>query len=246
MRQISLTGTSANAGYNKVCTRHEFSNLEDLLAITSHNNWCPAVFRDNSRHSSSVESLDIIGLDIDSGCTIAQAQEYFKEYKYLLQPSRHHQKEKSTKGGKVKPACDRFRLILELEQPITDKQIFTTTVQMLLLRFPFIDAGALTIERFFFMSSSEGLFHPGNLLSVASPSLLRGRLSGESIAFIQEGKVRLNWNETLYRVARDFNQQGYGEDDLREVMERWTTRFPGMEGTTSAADNTTIQRAFVG
>ena len=63
--------------------------------------------------SNSIGVQNTLWLDFDDGITLEEAKEKFKDYWYVIYPSMHHQKEKDGK-----PACDRFRVVLKVKEPM--------------------------------------------------------------------------------------------------------------------------------
>lgn len=67
---------------------------------------------------------------------------------------------------------------------------------------------------------------------------LKGRLANSTKQFLEEGAPDGQWNQTLYKAARDFLQQGYSESEFLEQAEQIT-------GHLDHNDRLTIRSAFM-
>jgi len=120
-----------------------FKSLERVITTRTYS--C-GLFKDNHRTSKNFTEAHVIGLDFDDGLSIEGAKEAFKDYKYIIAPTKNHQKEK---GGIV---ADRFRVILFLSEPITDGAVFKSTARHLLIKFPQADHACKDAARMFYQS----------------------------------------------------------------------------------------------
>lgn len=97
-------------GYEYVeCTTDAFTDLIlNAKALSAQK------FKDGHRcASNSIGVQNTLWLDFDDGLTIEQAKEKFKDYWYVIYTSMNHQKEKHGL-----PACDRFRVVLKVKEPM--------------------------------------------------------------------------------------------------------------------------------
>ena len=97
-------------GYEYVeCTTDAFTDL-----ILNSKALSAQRFKDG--HRCAVNSIGVqntLWLDFDEGITIEEAKEKFKDYWYVIYTSMNHQKEKHGL-----PACDRFRVVLKVKEPM--------------------------------------------------------------------------------------------------------------------------------
>lgn len=131
-------------------------SLEELAEKITTHDWAPGTFSDSHRHAESWTGTDLLIYDVDEGLTLAEAEKRLDESKlqYVLLTSRNHQKEKRS-GKKVKPACDRFRIILPLEARITEVSIYRATWAAWMQDLcPEADKAAKDPARFFYHSPS--------------------------------------------------------------------------------------------
>ncbi len=77
---------------------------------------------DTKAKADAIHLESFIALDIDSGLSLDEAEAILlgSPWAFILGTTRNHQKVKTTRGGQIKPACDRFRVILPLESPMDE------------------------------------------------------------------------------------------------------------------------------
>jgi hypothetical protein len=85
----------------------------------------------------------LCALDFDGGTSVDEAAELFSKYNHIIAASRNHQKDK---GGVT---CDRFRVVLEFERPITDVKEFEFNMAYYTRKFR-SDPQAKDAARFFY------------------------------------------------------------------------------------------------
>lgn len=97
-------------GYEYVeCTTDAFTDL-----ILNSKALSAQRFKDGHRcAANSIGVQNTLWLDFDEGITIEEAKEKFKDYWYVIYTSMNHQKEKHGL-----PACDRFRVVLKVKEPM--------------------------------------------------------------------------------------------------------------------------------
>lgn len=87
------------------------------------------VFAGGKRKQENFQEASLVILDFDDGPSIAEVQEMFKEYSYVLATTKSHQQEK---GGVVH---DRFRLILPGDYTFTARAEFRQFMQAMTERY---------------------------------------------------------------------------------------------------------------
>lgn len=113
--------------------RQTITSINDLSHIICSSTWSHSIFAKRHRNNKNFLQTNLIVLDVDSGCTIEDAKQLFKSYTHIIGTTRSHQKDKN---GLV---CDRFRVILFLDKPITSSNDFKATWYKLQEEYPFID-----------------------------------------------------------------------------------------------------------
>jgi uncharacterized protein DUF5906 len=101
----------------------EISNIEDAREVFCNYSYSPHEWINGNRNDGNYLRSFFIVADYDSGMTINQAKQKFKEYQHIIVTSRTHQKVKETHIdiGKV----DRFHVIFPLQNFITDKSVYS-------------------------------------------------------------------------------------------------------------------------
>lgn len=196
--------------------------------------WSPGVFKSNYRNLVNFESMEVIGLDFDSGMSLEEAGIRFSGYQHLIGLSRSHQKEKPKgKSGVVLPACDRFRVVLRLSRPIKDDDTYKATFNHLLTLFPGADKQCSDASRFFYpctaieQGDNEGLtidpVEPPPKAEKPKRELTkdeRGRLARSTLEFITVGTYdkEKGRHPSLFKAAKDLQEQGFDEADSLEIL----------------------------
>lgn len=229
------------------CLQCEAENLEQLAETIIKNDWSQGLFKDNYRKAENFYHADVIGLDVDDGLSLEDAKKCFREYQHIIIPSKSHG---LSKNGKI---ADRFRVVLPLSQTITKKEIYSATWESLFQRFPFIDKAAKDCSRFYYscphpiasinligrtVDLAEDL--PGNSAPLLIDNVLphaKGRLSNATNGFLVYGAPHGQWNDSLYKAAKDAQQNGWTE-------ELFLTKAKNITGSLDEKDRATIQSAF--
>lgn len=104
------------------------ATLENIADAIEFYEWSPCVFMNGHRRSVNFIEASYIGLDFDEGMKLQWALDHFAPYAAIIGTTRHHQIEKVQSTGKVLPACDRFRVIVRLQEKITDLETMKATL----------------------------------------------------------------------------------------------------------------------
>ena len=118
---------------NTSCKRKEIKSMADLEAIVTTKNWSSSLFKSDYRTARNFLQSHLMVLDVDDGCSLDQATQLFKDYKHVIGITRSHQQ---YKNGII---CDRFRVILFLENPIRSNADFKSTWNEIQKQYPFVD-----------------------------------------------------------------------------------------------------------
>lgn len=234
------------------CQRIDPPTLKALAEFTLLFNWSPFVYTDNYRKGDNWEGSDLFVFDIDENCSIKEAQELFKDYKYVITTTRNHQKEKEISSGKFKPACDRFRIVIPLTQRIIDKEIYKNTWYTYANKYPFLDPQCKDFARQYYKGGeiveikTSGKTIDPVLQEVESNDVVvyktkkplnKGKLSRQTMEFMTWGGEDGFWINGLFKAAKDFHEQGYTKDEFIERAEKIT-------GLLDNQDLKTIESAF--
>ena len=205
----------------------------DVAKIVTTTNWAPGTFLDNRRSIASFQQTSLLALDVDSECSVATAASLFGEYRHIIAASRNHQKEKVTRSGKTLPACDRFRIILPLNEVITNDADFKATWFAAQKICGAIDPACKDASRFFFPSTkilhtNEGRAFPvvkaksevpaKNETPVSISTGMRLSPSMRTMKFATMGAPDGQWHGEMVAACMDLKQQQWGIDEARKFL----------------------------
>lgn len=156
--KITSRYTKINISYSKHLA-HEYNSysatLEELAQIVSSEiNYSPFQYKGGHRKeiNSNLEACNCIMLDFDDGMSIEEIKEIFENTTYLIATTKSHQKEKN---GFV---CDRFRVILPLENCINITIDEYKIMMDLLINRLGADKSCKDISRFFYGTTTAQTF----------------------------------------------------------------------------------------
>lgn len=135
--------------------RYVFRDFAHLSRGITKIAWSSGLFTNDYRNKANFECANVIGLDFDDGLSMNDVAKRLAALglTYSITLTRHHQKPKPQKQGRPdKPACDRFRVVIPLEEPITNAEDFEATWSYLYEKFPEIDTACKDPSRLFFAS----------------------------------------------------------------------------------------------
>jgi hypothetical protein len=255
--RISLSGDNVN--FVDVA----FESLGELAAATvvQGQNWSPSLYSGNYRKQSNFLSMDIIGLDFDSGeTTIQDAKSLFARYQHFITPTRSHLREK---GGRV---SERFRVGIVLNRPITDIDTYHATMSEVRKLCPHIDVACIDVARMFYPGTSVAWVNDiGVPFEVVAPTAQQitpkvrqndtaavrrssadeqlKRLSRRTMAFLATGAQPGSWHHEIYAAARDLHEQQIPLGDAIMHLTR-PTQLPGNLGNLDRHDLNVIEDAY--
>lgn len=115
--------------YDKTKYAHGFSvlNTNEIIKISvmmARYVWSPIVWKNGHRLNENFHRADWIALDFDEGLTLIEAKEnIFADRVCIIGTTKSHQK---PKNGII---CDRFRVMLKLQLPITNAVAYKAQIQ---------------------------------------------------------------------------------------------------------------------
>jgi hypothetical protein len=130
-----------------------FYKVMDL--VKSKFNYSAGSFKDGYRKKENyVNYSDLIILDVDNGLTLKEAHQKFLPYNHIIATTKSHQKEKN---GLV---CDRFRVILPTETPITlDSKEYDILMRGVMREYNFVDQSCKDSSRFYYPAKDSIVVH---------------------------------------------------------------------------------------
>lgn len=258
---LSLFSADPNPAKNKTIEATVSVPWEELSRIIVTRNWSPAVFENKARNLSNYRgSPHLFAFDIDEGMTLAEACEKFKSYQCLIATSRNHQKVKHPGQASEKPACDRFRVIFRLSEPLTTDDDFKATWEAYKDQYP-LDPQTRSSSMFFFKCTDVVFDNPdGHPLQVVKSAEwqdvrndsytftkndtdpTRGVLSKRSQDFLAHGAPAGMFNLRLFQCAVDHLEQRYPEPEFLERL--GLLARSGVIGPLDDTDRATIRSAY--
>jgi hypothetical protein len=212
--------------------------MEDLAKqMTKGFGWSPAVFKDDYRNLENFQQMEVIALDFDEGMKLEEASLLFSGYQHVIGTSRNHGKEKKLPSGKIKPACDRFRVVFRLSRPITTDAEYRSTFETLRQKWPQADPVCNNADRFFYPCTEiyQG-DDTGDAIEPVEPipeaakldrreltEGERGKLARATLEFITVGTLpegSKGRHAALFKAAKDFQEQGFSEDEALDFLLR--------------------------
>lgn len=227
--------------------------LDQLASTICQSAWSPFLFRPDEsgqmhRHNDRFLETSLMTFDIDEGLSLAEAQERCKNDAVIIATTKSHQVEKQS-GRIVKPACDRFRVILLLNRTISSREEYEANWREQAKRLGNVDDQCKDLCRFYFPCREVVYRNDGARVAVVAlpeaptmnggskrPSIeskksdseggRRGRLFPSTRQFIQFGADK-NWHTEILKAAMDFKEQGYSYDEAIDHLQGATTNYLG-------------------
>ena len=134
----------------------DFSQLHE---VTKEFNYSNIIWKDGKRKKDNFISANFVVLDVDGTWPIGEAMGTFKDTdNVLFVSSKSHQspnkiKENGAIGDAIPPA-DYYHIIIGLEEPITDIEIYLTVMKNLTNQYP-VDKSCKDGGRFYFPNQAQ-------------------------------------------------------------------------------------------
>jgi hypothetical protein len=193
--------------------------------------WSPEIWKDGVRLKENFIASYFLVLDFDEPGdeTMHEINNAFCDHKRIIATTKSHQKEKN---GVV---CDRFRLVIPWDKPVTELSLYLHNMQCAYKRFPWADRACLTAGRFYYPSKkiiyidreSEYCWETSDTLPTLhthAPTHYThtppdGQIPYWCLNFINNGAVfNGSRNMKIFSVARELFRQGFVERDVRKFI----------------------------
>lgn len=191
-----------------------FHKVIDL--VKSDFNYSAGMFVDGHRKRDNYANYsDIIILDIDDGLSIDKASEIMKPFTHIIATTKSHQKEKN---GIV---CDRFRILLPCETPITlNSEQYSIMMKQVLKKFDFCDQVCKDSSRFYYPSKDSIVTHWQGFINFVwedfySEAIKESKEEKEKRERLNNLNCRYSNNE---RRAEDYGIERTKADYLRSIL----------------------------
>lgn len=214
-RKVELTKGGSTTGTR--CNVKKMSQIEDIIL---NEKYSLGIFEDNNIVKANFIEAHSFALDFDGGYSLEDAKKDFKNFRHIIATTKSHQKKKH---GIVD---DRFRVVLFFTERITENDTFKSTVKYVMSLFPKADRACSNSNRWFYQSTE--IIQVGNKgktidlyystetnADISSEVLLvkKGKLSSTSKGLLRKGLEPGNRNNDTYGIAKDFQCNGYSEDE---------------------------------
>jgi hypothetical protein len=242
---LSVHKTAA-AGYpNADYLRLTVDDLETLSDFVTERVWSPCIWAGGSRGAVYFRCALWCALDFDDTLTKAEAQEALAGLSHFLAPTQNDGREKVSSTGRVKPARDRFRVLVPFKQPIWDRDVFEYNMRLAIRRFgsdplPY-DAGRVWQPS----RSVDYIAGEGEALDVVLTIPVEETQAFKSEQYREKNRARANgaaWpdvvkrfyagdvteserNDMLFKTACFFFEAGWTVEKFRQLV----TSIPAMD-----------------
>ena len=153
-------------------TTHQLKRFTDLAEIITRSAWSPIIWKGGQRREKYYDGCSLLVLDYDVGVpTVKSMIETMRRegYRYMIGTTKSHQVEKVTKTT-YKPACDRFRLILQTDRPFAAHPLqFKGQMEKIQKKWPIADQSCKDQARFFFPCRKIASCEDGRLFKLPKP-----------------------------------------------------------------------------
>lgn len=194
--------------------------------------WSPCTWKDGHRLEENFLSSHYCGFDFESPeFTWDDALRAFCDLKYVIAPTKSHRKPKGQEGP-----CDRFRVVVPWEHPITDLRTYRYNMELLSRRYD-MDRACIDGARLFFPCVGVSRVHYGEYsLDVETPPnsyqiTARGPRIKQVLKAKKEGVIP-KWtlrmlsstilvghrSTCFYQVTKDLAFLGYSSDEIRQLI----------------------------
>ena len=184
--------------------------------------WSPIVWADGVRRQDHFRAVNWCVLDFDNGeMTLAEAERLFCDMVHFVGTTKSHRKEK---GGMV---CDRFRVAMRFEKPITSLQVYKYNMHKILDRYP-CDKACKDGARFFYPCQGITQMEADGYHVEVDEAVPDGFDMPRSFSAYKAAGILPPWaasqlgtvwpehtrNTTIYRVAKDLAKVGMDIDEI--------------------------------
>lgn len=183
-------------------------------------------------------------LDFDDGFSMIEVKKICesKNLNYIIGTTKSHQKEKNGK-----PACDRFRLIIELSRvPKNAEEYHVIWNYFNVLFMKHVDSSCRDLARFYYQcieiifekydsakfdvdvilqnNNKTSEFKPDDLKNIVGE---KGQLFDSTVAFLENGLIEENWHLTFIKAAGDMRDQNYDINEAELMLQKAAKFYVG-------------------
>lgn len=208
--------------------RADIDDLERVAVGASEYPWSGIQWAGGRRLGANFQRALFCVLDFDApDFSLAHAIKYvFADYQNIIGPTRSHQKSKPTRGGKLLPPCDRFRVVLRFERVIDDLATYTFNMSHYINEWG-ADTSGKDGARFFWPMAAPHVELHGDCLPVLRAPKPRAKKAFDGEVGVIPRWVRhklrfgcedLTRNNNCYAIARELYPLGYSDADIVDML----------------------------
>lgn len=221
-------------GYDGWRYHKDFRVLKNMSMLENtilNDAWSPIIWKDGERRSSNFIESHFLALDFDQPGdeSMLEINDSLKDFKRIIATTKSHGKDK---GGIT---CDRFRLILPFDKPITNVDEYIYNVKLAMKRFSHADKSCFDAGRFFFPSNkiividresqytweTKPYIPITNITTTPLYQPIKTRtLNTFTKSFINYGIYYDSRNLTTFKCALDMFQADFTESEIEEILGR--------------------------
>lgn len=212
----------------------DFDNMMDLAEIITSDVWSPILWHEGRRRKASFAASDFWVFDFDEGETLEHVGDVMRRSRlaHIIGLTKSHQ---VAKGNK--PACDRFRLVVPFDRPVTDLDTFEFNMRHAIRRFG-CDESCADGARFYFPCVDIHVMAPGSALAwqpmpKAAPSraerearsVERHRVNASSgvipkwiRVLLLQGVPAGSRHKACYRLGANLTHYGFSADEIVSLV----------------------------
>ncbi len=231
--KVSVLNPAARTKEGKTLSFEVVDQAELTPQLVASEGWSPVLFDRPRRASKNFLEASVVGFDIDENMSIEEAKEKYAHLRHIIGTTTNHQRIKNKGQSNERPACDRFRLILFLDQPVFSPEDYKESLLQLAAKFdiPF-DEQAKDAARWFIPCREivsvnlEGELVPSfeakspqqaqlakSSVHTTLPVTTKGRLSKATRDFLAQESSDEGWHTRFIKASMDFKEQGYSVEE---------------------------------
>lgn len=221
MARISILNEAARLKEGKFLSFEVIREEEITSEIVKTEAWCPIIFTQPRRNSEFFQEAHVIGFDVDEKLSLTAACSLFENYKHIIGTTTNHQK---VKGGK--PACDRYRIVLFLSEPILTPADYKYTLSEIArsLEIP-VDTQAKDAARWFIpckeivSCNKKGKLVPPikapekQKKQIEINQAEKGKLTKATRDFLAQEPSNDGWHMRFIKAAMNLKEQNFTEEE---------------------------------
>lgn len=214
-------GNTKNTTYNMI---EEINNLEDFKRA-AQNDHVMCRFKANKRSNANFLGCDVLFADVDNASvekenwiSINEFRTQFSDCEYYLATSRNHNKEKDGNAARNK-----FHVYFPIKE-VTSKEKLSALLKALTNKYAFFDKSVKDPSRFFFGNKGAIVCHNQGksiLAKLSEKVKKKSNNISKSILKTQVGER----NDTLFKAACSFKNQGLSEEIVRKMVSHLNESF---------------------